>query len=58
MLHLWCDGDNVQDWRASITDLRSKESAKFADLDSLADYLHSIPRKNLKILVDEFDKEV
>ena len=37
LLHLWCDGE--QAWRASLTELHSRESHKFATLKALYAFL-------------------
>jgi hypothetical protein len=39
LLRLWRDGPRVEDWRASLKDISSKEVTHFASLEVLASYL-------------------
>lgn len=38
-LHLWRDGVQPEDWRASLKNLRTKEEQHFADLEALVTHL-------------------
>jgi hypothetical protein len=39
LLRLWRDGPRVEDWRASLKDISSKEVMHFASLEALARHL-------------------
>lgn len=39
VLRLWRDGSGADSWRASLTDLRTREVRHFADVRSLTDHL-------------------
>ena len=40
LLHLWNDGGQEQAWRASVTELRTREVTTFASCDALYAFLH------------------
>ena len=40
LLHLWNDGEQEQAWRASLTELRTREVTMFASCETLYAFLH------------------
>lgn len=48
VLRLWNDGNGEEAWRASLENLRTKQSLKFANLQALARYLEALPRSKAR----------
>jgi hypothetical protein len=38
LLHIWCDSERDDSWRARLEELATREVRLFADLDALNDY--------------------
>jgi hypothetical protein len=45
LLRLWNDGKGEASWRASLEDIRTKETLTFASLEELAHYLKQETQK-------------
>ena len=47
VLHIWCESDREEVWRARLEDLRSQETRVFQSLEALTRYLyeHSARRR-------------
>jgi hypothetical protein len=50
ILRLWCDSERDQHWRASLENLRTRESKAFADLNKLTVFLEQeILQTNIEV---------